>query len=84
MSVSHPCRLLVTLLRPEPECRWFPRCCRRRSRCENSAISAGVHDTRCYRSGFQSSSSERQRERDSRSSFAVSLYFSPRHLMPVK
>lgn len=36
--------------------------------------------TRCYRSGFQSSSSERQRERNSRSPFAAPLYFSPRQV----
>ncbi|AWP00787.1 Hypothetical protein SMAX5B_013651 [Scophthalmus maximus] len=51
---------------------------------ENSAISVGVHDTRCYRSGFQSLSSERQRERNSRSPFAAPLYFSPRQVVPVK
>lgn len=36
--------------------------------------------TWCYRSGFQSSSSERQRERNSRSPFAALLYFNPRHV----
>ncbi|KAG7495818.1 hypothetical protein JOB18_005914 [Solea senegalensis] len=54
------------------------------SECENSAISVGVHDTRCYRSGFQSLSSERQRERTSRSPFAAPLYFRPRQVVPVK
>lgn len=36
--------------------------------------------TWCYRSGFQSSSSERQRERNSRSPLAAPLYFSPRQV----
>lgn len=36
--------------------------------------------TRCYRSGFQSSVSERQRERSSRSPLAAPLYLSPRQV----
>lgn len=72
----------LTFLLLEPECRQLPWRCWRSTGCENSAISVGVHDTRCYRSGFQSSSSERQRERNSRSPFAAPLYFSPRQVSP--
>lgn len=70
----------ITVVQLEPKCRRFPWRYWRSTRCENSAISVGVHDTRCYRSGFQSSSSERQRERNSRSPFAAPLYFSPRQV----
>lgn len=38
---------------------------------------------RCYRSGFQSSISERQRERSSRSPLAAPLYLSPRQVSPT-
>lgn len=39
--------------------------------------------TRCYRSGFQSSMSERQRSRSSRSPLAAPLYLSPRQVSPT-
>lgn len=80
VALCHHCHRRMTFLPPEPKCRRFPWRCWRNSGCENSAISVGVHDTRCYRSGFQSSSSDRQRERNSRSPFAAPLYFSIRQV----
>uniref|UniRef100_A0AAV2KR02 Uncharacterized protein n=1 Tax=Knipowitschia caucasica TaxID=637954 RepID=A0AAV2KR02_KNICA len=62
--------------RKEPGCRQFHPSCNESRRRENSAISDGVHDTRCYRSGFQSWSSGRQREENNRSPFAAPRYFS--------
>lgn len=71
---------LTTAIQFEPECLRLVWRCWRSSERENSAISVGVHDTRCYRSGFQSLRSERQRARSSRSPFAAPVYFRPRQV----